>query len=316
MTATLSGSVQTERGSRAETFAQMGLAPVPSRTRAVTTIVAALALIAGLAFTVRALDDSSGGYAGAVYPSQTLQLTFPGAAPLERIYVHAGERVARGEVLATQDSPGLSALVTLAEAAVTADALRVTALKQAPLGTPPTTDSRQVAAAEAALAGARLELATDQQRLAEAVLRSPMAGLVQAVEGAPGDLAGPSGVRLNGTQPAILDTPSFAFVPSNGASAPVPSSTSFVPVVTVRVGNAWQVVARVPESSVASIRPGTKGTFTFDPLGGATLRCTVVSVSASPSDAGGQVAYDVILSVQGAPPRGVLPGMSGTLSLR
>ncbi|MGO9558153.1 MAG: hypothetical protein ACLPQS_01350 [Acidimicrobiales bacterium] len=290
--------------------------PPPSRTRAVVSVLAAAGLIVAVAFTVRAVDESGTGYAAAVYPSETLQLDFSGTAPIGHIYVHPGEHVNAGQILAVQDPPGLTGLVALADAAVLADEKRVAILQLATPGKAAASDQREVAGADAALATARYQLAEDQERLAQSALRAPAAGTVQAVDGAPGDLAGPSGVRATGSQPPVPNSEESGLSPAKGSVARgIPASGSDA-VVTIRVGESWEVLARVPQASVSAVHPGLRGTFTFAALGGRTLPCTVVSVSSSPSDAGGQVAYEVILSVRSGLGRDVLPGMSGTLTLR
>ncbi|GEM_PF-5782502 len=306
-----------DRGSRAETVSYGGgLRPTSRRVAAVSILATVLAAALGLTvYLVNA--ESANRYSAAVVPANVVELNFAVTAPLAAVYVAPGERVHQGELLASEDNKGLRLQVEEQRVVVSADKLRVRYLESVP---PAATQraralaAEQLALARASLSEALVQLAIDRERLSTSQLRSPVNGVVLHVAGTPGALVGPSGVR-NGpiANPELPTSNVFRLFPrASGTSTNL--SAQDQPVISLVDGRRWQVVAAVPETEVASLRRGEPATFTFNALGGVPVPVVVQQVIDTPFELNGQVSYEVVLRLKGRLPRGVLPGMSGTVS--
>jgi len=165
------------------------------------------------------------------------------------------------------------------------------------------------------LAQARLAVAIDRAKLAQFSLRSPVSGTVLRVDGIPGEIVGPGGVRGDSLgSEAIPSTASFHLFPEPSG----PSSSglgSSAPVVTIVTGRRWQVLAEIPQSTVTSLRRGAAAVFQFQDFGGLSERCRMSAIVPVAIDSGSTLEYEVTFRLLSRAPRGTLPGMSGTLRL-
>jgi multidrug resistance efflux pump len=308
-----------DRGSRAETVSYGGgLRPTSRRVAAISILAAILAATLGLMiYLVNA--ESANRYSAAVVPANVVELNFAVTAPLAAVYVASGDRVHRGELLASEENRGLWLEVKEQQVVISADKLRVRYL--ATTARPGPERARALAAeqlglARASLAEAVLQLAIDRERLSTSQLRSPVDGVVLHVAGTPGALVGPSGVR-NGpiASPELPTSNVFRLFPrASGTSTNLAAQDQ--PVISLVDGRRWQVVAAVPETEVASVRRGERATFTLNALGGVPVPAEVGQIVGTPFELDGQVSYEVVLRLKARLPRGVLPGMSGTVSFR
>lgn len=304
-----------DRGSRAETVAYGGGLRATSRRIAAASALA-LVIAAALGTIIYLVNaESANRYVAAVVPANVVELDFPTSAPLASILVARGDHVHVGQVVAYQRNSELHVAVSEAEIVVAADAARLAGLAVGSNGAPSPSLSEAVLAARAALAEARLQLAIEESDLQQTYLRSPIKGTVLRTAGVSGELVGQDGV-----QGSVLTDPSLpqSSVARLFPSAAGPSSSQVgasEPVVSLVAGRRWQVIAAVPQSVITTVRPGEKASFQFDTLGGLTVPAVVRQVIGVPFERSGQVTYEVVLRLKRRLPVGVLPGMSGNISL-
>jgi RND family efflux transporter MFP subunit len=140
--------------------------------------------------TVRATAPSGGSWVPATVAAvEHATLSTRVAATAKAVLVQEGQRVARGQVVATLTAADLRGAAAAAESALlaaTAQERRIQALLKERAATPAELEmaSAQRAQAEAAVAAAQTNLAYTE-------IRAPFAGTVQARRVEPGDLVGP-----------------------------------------------------------------------------------------------------------------------------
>jgi len=129
-------------------------------------------------------------------------------------------------------------------------------------------DRYDVGLAEAQVASAELALTGAEQRLAEAVLRAPMDGIVTAVDVQAGELATPG-----------------------------------APAITILDDGAFHLDVAVDELDVPRLQPGQSVTVTVDALKGLALPAAVTEIARSAANTGGAITYAVRVDLARADPR-------------
>jgi multidrug resistance efflux pump len=311
-------ATKVDRGSRAETVTYGGgLRATSRRIAAVSLLALVIATALGVViFLVNA--QSTNSYSAAVVPANVVQLNFAQAGPLAAILVTPGERVRAGEVLARQDDTTLLLSVDESKLAVSADKARLAYLRTLDSAAPPSRKpivAEEISQTISSLAEARLSLAIAHARLEATFIRSPIDGTVLRTAGTPGELVGQDGVRNSLlTDPSLPASSVFRLFPTtSGASTDL--STQSEPVISLVSGRRWQLIAAVPEGTITSVHPGMVATFRFATLGGVSVPAVVRHVVDVPFEVDGQISYEVLLQPKSRLPAGVLPGMSGNLSL-
>jgi macrolide-specific efflux system membrane fusion protein len=241
----------------------------PAQTAALSFGAAPIVIDAGSASASSSSNGSSGSGGAAV------------SWPVTAVNVKVGDRVKKGDVLATADASGLEAQID--EAANTRSAADIS-LSQASTtlanATSKTTDQAQIAYLNAQNADARAIAAEAALRAqaAFASLVAPADGIVTAVAIRAGEAA-PSSTAIS-----------------------IASST-------------LQVTTSVVESDIGKISTGQKATVTISAVN-ASLQGTVSAIapSGSASGNGGVVSFAVQVLID-APPDSVRPGMSADVSV-
>jgi HlyD family secretion protein len=302
-------------------------------------LVAAAAVVLAVLVVSDAVTAASQTVSGALEPASAISLDFPQTGTVASVAVHPGEYVRPGQVLAVQSNrAALEGVVATDQAALQADKADLTQLRAAmsfaarqaaavaALGqaTPATeaaasetqaTLAAEIAATQAAIARDQAQLRRDSTLASTTVLVAPQSGWVVAVNGSPGDSAGPAGVRLQlpplvspGSAPLTL-LPSAT--PASGGA-----STGSPPMVELSTGPNLRlaVIAELPQSVVHEVGPHTVATVGVPALGGRDLRAVLSSVGTTPSVLGGQVVYPAVFALDGVFP-GSLPGMSVVVHL-
>jgi macrolide-specific efflux system membrane fusion protein len=203
--------------------------------------------------------------------------------PVATVAVEVGDRVTKGQVLATADTAALQAQIDDAVRSYRTAEIQL-AQAQAQLDDATTTEATRQSRiglynAESGLANAKAALVALQDQLARAVLVAPAPGLVTAVN------------------------------VSAGANAPSGDA------ITIAAGS-LQVTTSVVESDVASISVGQSATVTIAALDGATVEGTVASISPTAADGGnnGVVSFPVAITLAD-PPDGLRAGMSADVTI-
>jgi multidrug efflux pump subunit AcrA (membrane-fusion protein) len=148
-------------------------------------------------------------------------------------------------------------------------------------------------AAEAAISADQQTVANDQAALADAVLKAPYAGTVEAVNIVAGQtVTGGPGAGL-GSSSGSASTAGSAT--ASGASGSTASSA------IVLLGNAGLAVdANVPETEISGIQNGEQATITLG-NGGSPFYGTVAQVATQAVDTSGVAEFPIVVNVTGHP---------------
>jgi membrane fusion protein, macrolide-specific efflux system len=246
---------------------------------------------------------------GNLAPARQQDVDFSTSGRVTHIYVHAGEHVDKGDLIARVDSSTQAVAVDKANADLTdaEDALVKTEATPTPTPTaqpkaavrprPTATaqpsaggSTQSVASAEANLESAQLALKQAQDDLAATELRAPMSGTVAEVNGAVGDMAGSS------------------------SSA---ASSSAGGLVVLADLHRLKLDVSLSESDIGKVRKGQSATVAVNAASGekAAAHVSSIGVLAASSRTGtGAVSYpvEVTLDQRAA---GVKPGMSATADI-
>lgn len=218
---------------------------------------------------------------GTITPKRQEDLTFTSSGTVTQVAVEVGDKVHKGDLLASIDTASLQAQVDAAEAQVTA--------AKAQLSDDSSASSTQRASDTAGVASAESDLATAQDALAAATMRAPFSGTVSAVGYEVGDQVGSS-------------------APGSGAG----SGSS--PAITVISPRSLEVDANVSAADVAKLKKGMQAEIT--PTGGGEAAYGTVSaigVIATASDSGA-AQFPVTVEVTGKP-TGLYAGSTADLAI-
>jgi multidrug efflux pump subunit AcrA (membrane-fusion protein) len=239
---------------------------------------------------------------GTVAAAHEADLSFGVSGTVTDVRVAAGDKVAKGQVLATVDRTSLRAALAAARSSLTA--------ARSQLGDDVDADASdtQLAADRAAVLSADSAVNSAEDDLASGALRSTIGGTVASVGVAVGDQvsSGSSGSQASsGTQG------SGAAGGSQSTSTTTSTSTSAVTVVSTK---AYVVDATVASSDVASVKKGLQAQVTVTGLD-ATVYGTVSSVGVvAQTSTSGAAEFPVEIAVTGSP-KGLYPGSTATASI-
>jgi macrolide-specific efflux system membrane fusion protein len=208
---------------------------------------------------------------GTVAPSDTEDLNFAVSGTVTAVAVKAGEKVTKGQVLATIDSATLQSQVTQAQATLD------NAVAQLSTDESASASAAQIASDNANVAAAYASLASAKQSLAGSTLTSPIAGTVATVNLTVGQQLGNSGasgtnVSGSGTGSGLSSGSSSNSGSASGVggaggaggAAATGSSTSASPAsgqVEV-ISNSFVVNLSVATTDVGNLKVGQQATVT------------------------------------------------------
>lgn len=277
-------------------------------------------------YVPRVVANDSRMLTGTVTSSGIVSLNFPDAGVLNAVKVHLGQQVHKGQVLATEYAPNLSALVEADRAAITAVQAKIAELKYAETQYPATVeptlvaaDNAQIATENAQLAAGNAQLATDRMRMAATEIVAPSDGVVVAANGQSGEDVTASGIRdytSASGQVAARQQPQFSLLPEG--PQPVSragSGGSSLPVIALRISSGWQVVALIPEDSVQSIKPGQRVTISVPAAQVSDVRGQFEEVLPNPQTLSGSTMYQAVIAITGAVAEPPLDGMAADIRL-
>ena len=205
---------------------------------------------------------------GSVASARERSLGFGTTGTVEKIYVKAGDRVRKGQVLARLDDTAARENLEAAKASLEAAAEGDTS----------------TAAGYAQYISARNAYRAAERTLAGTVIKAPFAGVVTAVNGSEGGSA--SGGSGSSTGSGGQQT--------GGAS----SGGGFIELADP---NRLQIVGNFTESDVTKIKKGQQATVTFDALPGVTATGTVTLIDPQPQTSNNVVQYAVTISLTDVP---------------
>jgi multidrug resistance efflux pump len=285
-------------------------------------VLIASACVASAAWYVpRVMADDRGVISGTVSSSGVVALNFAGPGQIGKVNVHLDQAVRKGQVLAVEYAPNADSIVAADKAAIAAEQAKIAQLRAAATASPgnASVDNAELAAARAQLASDQAQLATDRLKVAATEIVAPSSGIVVAANGQPGQTVTSSGIRTYATdsqQGATVQGPQFSLLPEGpqpvrrGASA----GTS-LPVIALRVSATWQVVALIPEGSVAGIKTGQKVTITVPTAGIAGVPGQVGQVIPTPVSTAQGLFYQAVITVTGHAANVPVNGMAADVKL-
>ncbi|QSI46424.1 efflux RND transporter periplasmic adaptor subunit [Thermobispora bispora] len=205
---------------------------------------------------------------GSVASARERSLGFGTTGTVEKIYVKAGDRVRKGQVLARLDDTAARESLEAAKASLEAAAAGDTSTAQG----------------HAQYISARNAYRAAKRTLAGTVIKAPFAGIVTAVNGSEGGSAsGGAGGASTG---------------SGGQQAGGASSGGFIELADP---NRLQIVGSFTESDVTKIKKGQRATVTFAALPGVTPTGKVTLIDPQPQTSNNVVRYAVTISLTDVP---------------
>lgn len=252
---------------------------------------------------------------GTVTSTGVIDLNFAKAGQLSQIDVHLGQKVTKGETLATEYDPATEAVVKADRAAIAADLAKLAELKAQPVAG----QTAALAAANAQLQKDQAQLDTDQVSLLGNRIAAAQPGTVVGVNGQPGEMVSTLGIRdYSSTSGSTAGgvAPQFSLLPEGPQSTlKTTGSQSELPVVALRISDSWEVVILVPERSVSGVRAGRAVTISVPAAGISGVRGVIEEVLPTPQSTAAGVAYQAVVKVLGHQSAAPLSGMSADVEL-
>lgn len=224
---------------------------------------------------------------GQVQPSAIYNMNFTASGQIQDIYVHVGQQVKQGQVLAKLSSPSLQDAVNQAQQAVNnAQTTYNDAVNNGASQTTLDSDSGQ-------LQSAQDQLKTAQDNLQAATLTAPHAGIIAAINGIVGEQAG-----------------------SGGASSSSSSSSSSAFIVLLDMSS-LSITVQVNEADIGGVQIGQPAVFTVAAYPSQTFRASVASISIQGQTSSNVVTYPVTLAVdsQSLNNAHIYAGMTATVNI-
>jgi membrane fusion protein, macrolide-specific efflux system len=262
---------------------------------------------------------------GTIEPAATEDLSFGSSGEVTSVRVVEGQKVTKGQVLATLSSAALTSQVAQAKATLAAAEARLDADESA------SASSQQLAADRASITVAMAQLADARAALAGARLTSPITGTVTAVNVTAGEQISGSGSTGNGSTGSNSSNSSNSSSGANGGSGSNGSNgsgsangsngssgssgstgSSSADIQVISTGS-YVVNATVDATDVANVAKGDQVTIT--PTGASTsVFGLVTSVGIVASSSSGSATFPVVVTVTGSP-TGLYAGGTADLTI-
>ncbi len=195
---------------------------------------------------------------GTVEPADTEELSFADAGTVTAVKVKAGQKVTKGQVLATIDSAALLSQVTQAQATLDNAVAQLSSDQSA------SASDAQIAADEANVAADFASLGAAKQSLAGATLTSPISGTVSSVDLTVGEQlssSGSSATNVSGTGTGSGRTNAASSSASSNAASSAANSSSSTGQIEV-ISSAMVVDLSVGTTDIGNIKVGQPATVT------------------------------------------------------
>ena len=258
---------------------------------------------------------------GTVTSTGVITLNFADSGEINKINVRFGETVRKGRVLATEYAPNTASVIAAETAAIASDQARIKQLRAAEAADPAAAsiDGAQLSADNAQLALDEAQLASDGAKVASTEIIAPSFGTVVAANGQPGEIVTSSGIRdyvADSPQPPAAQRPEFSLFPEGPQSLRRASaSQSALPVIALRTSTTWQVVALIPEDSVAGITSGRDVTISVPAAHITGVRGKIDAVLPTPIATSEGTVYQAVVTITGHARNLPLNGMTADVQL-
>ncbi|MFB9250395.1 efflux RND transporter periplasmic adaptor subunit [Sphaerisporangium melleum] len=234
---------------------------------------------------------SSVSASGSVESAKTRSLSFSTSGTVEKIYVEAGDKVTKGQILARLDDTAAQEDLDAAQASLSAAE----------------DGDTSTASGYSQYVQARNAYRDAKRTLDGTVLKAPFSGTVTAVNGtAGGSSSGSSGSSSSGSSSASGSSRAGGSSGSSGSSSSASSASSasssgssgFIEVADTK---RLQVVGDFTESDVTKLKRGQTATVTFDALPGVTASGKIALIDPVAQTSNNVVQYAATISLTDVP---------------
>lgn len=227
---------------------------------------------------------------GTLSPSKQSDVNFAVSGTITEVYVKAGEKVDKGDKLARVDDTDLQDALDVADANLT------TAQANYDEVVDNDGSSAAIASAKAQVSSAKAARTSAKQDLANAVLRSPIAGTVASVTADEGDSVTGSGSSSSSSSQSGAASGSSGSGSSSSSTSTSTSSTAQFSVISTAT---WKLEGTVGSADLGSLKAGQSVQVTPS---GATeaIKGTVASVGiVATSTSDGAATFPVVITLSG-----------------
>jgi macrolide-specific efflux system membrane fusion protein len=259
---------------------------------------------------------------GNVAAGTEMNVNFQTSGTLSNVYVHVGEHVEKGQLLATLDQT--SATLTLeqaeqnllaaedqlssAESGSSTSTGSTTGSSGSSSSSSTTSSAASVASAQAAVDGAQASVGNAQTALGNTKLYAPTSGTIVSLASlSPGDTvsAGSTGNASTSSSNATTSSSGSSSGTAAGSlggsstSTSTSSSSGSTSSAFAGIANTSKMTMTVPfsESDVGKLKVGQAATVTPDALSGVELGAHVTAISPTATTSSGVVSYDATLTL-------------------
>jgi multidrug efflux pump subunit AcrA (membrane-fusion protein) len=241
---------------------------------------------------------------GTIASANEADLSFGSSGTVTAVDVAVGDKVTKGEALAKIDTTQLSSAVAVAQAQV----------DQAQAAVDAGGSTAQVTSADAQLSSAKASLSSAKAALADATLKSPITGVVAAVNIAVGDQAGSGSSSTSSSSRTGSSGGTGSTGTGTTGSTGSGSSSADISVIAT---DSWELDATVGSSDLGSLKKGLEATITLTgsttPIFGTVQSIGIVAQSSSGTTTG-SAQFPVVIAVTGSP-GGIYSGTTATASI-
>ena len=246
------------------------------------------------------------GTTGTVEPARRADLTFSAAGTVTAVEVEVGDKVSKGDVLATLDDTDLQADLEAAQADLAAAQDDLTTAEA-----DSTSTTAELNAAKAKVAVQKAAVSSATSALEAAQLRATFTGTVAAVDVAKGDTVGSSASAGSGSSGGSSSSGSGT---TSGSTA-----TSSTAAVTVISSDRYTVAASVGSADLARVKKGLQAQITTTGstttiFGTVSSVAVMASSGSSTSGTSGSATFDVTIDVTGSQ-KSLYAGASATVTI-
>jgi multidrug efflux pump subunit AcrA (membrane-fusion protein) len=294
-------------------------APWTWTQRISAALIAAACVFSALWYAPHVIRSERRLLTGTVTSSGVRALNFTAPGKIRQVNVRLGQRVRKGQVLASESAPYTNALISADRAAIAYDRAQLSQLRAARVVKPTTSavDDTRIAVSKSRLARDKARLAADRLKLASTRIVAPSSGTVVAANGRPGETATASGVRqyVGGLQrPLAPRQPEFSLVPEGPQSVPRASPSAYaLPVIALRTAATWQIVALIPEHFVSKVTGGSEVTVNVPAADVREVSGRIDAVLPTPVPTSTGTAYQATVTVTGHSTHVPLNGMAADI---
>jgi macrolide-specific efflux system membrane fusion protein len=214
---------------------------------------------------------------GTLSPQKQASLNFSVSGQVTKVYVKAGQKVIKGQKLATIDSSSLSDAVDLAAANLTSAQANYSDVSASGTSAAKKSARAQVSSAAASLASAKEDLKA-------ATIRSSMNGTIASVGISVGDQVAGTGSSSSSANSTRV-----------GASTSATSSSAEIVVIAT---STWKLAGTVGATDLSSIKAGQSAVVTVESveLAGKVSSVGIVSTT---TNSNGAAAFPVVINISG-----------------